>query len=263
MKSINPFYAARYQHQNTNRVSGEPYQVLDLFSGIGGFSLGLERAGMQTAAFCEINPYCRQVLKRHWPSTPIYTDIHQLTERRLHHDNIHTIDLICGGYPCQPFSVAGKQRGEKDPRHLWPQMYRLIRELRPRWVVCENVAGHIERGLDSVLDDLAAANYTTTTFVVPACAVGLPHRRDRVWIVAYAAGLRRGRALGKDGRQPASQLPHAQIRGDVPAPFTLGSRDGVPGQLDRIHALGNAVVPQIPELIGRAILAFSSLSSCA
>src|ERR1041385_5530821 len=97
--------------------------VLDLFSGIGGFSLGLERAGMTTVAFCEIDPFCRRVLKRHWPDVPVYPAITQLTARSLHHDRIPDIDLICGGYPCQPFSVAGKQRGEDDPRPLWPHMY--------------------------------------------------------------------------------------------------------------------------------------------
>src|SRR3954469_7162518 len=130
-------------------VSGneDRLKILDLFSGIGGFSLGLERAGMRTAAFFEIDGVCQQVLRQHWPATRIYDDIRQLTARRLQHDGITSIDLICGGYPCQPFSIAGKRRGAADPRHLWPAMYRLIRELRPRWVVAENVAGHVELGL--------------------------------------------------------------------------------------------------------------------
>ncbi len=246
MRSINPFY----------RPAPKPrYNVLDLFSGIGGFSLGLDRAGMRTVAFCEIDPFCRQILNRHWPTTPVYPDIKQLTARRLHHDGIPSIDLICGGYPCQPFSIAGNQRGEADPRHLWPEMHRLIRELRPRWVVCENVAGHVELGLDTVLSDLGNAGYAATPFVIPACAVGAPHRRDRLWIVAHAAGVGRSRRLGPQGRFPPQKLPAEAVRWDLPAPFTVGSDDGIPSRMDRTRALGNAVVPQIPEWIGRAIIA--------
>ncbi len=258
LTEINPFYARRngvFANDNSSR-----FAVLDLFSGIGGFTLGLERAGMQTVAFCEIDPFCRQVLKRHWSTKPIYDDIRQLSARRLHHDGIHHIDLICGGYPCQPFSVAGKQLGEKDPRHLWPEMYRLIRELRSRWIVAENVAGHIERGLDTVLDDLDAAGYTAWPFVIPACAVGAPHRRDRLWIVAHAAGVRRPRQLRSKGRQPVAELPAAEVWRDLHAPFTCRDDDGIPFRMERTHALGNAVVPQIPELIGRAILAQCSQS---
>lgn len=247
MRTINPFYAARR--------SAPHYNVLDLFSGIGGFSLGLERAGMKTVAFCEIEPFCQQVLAHHWPHTPIYDDIKQLTARRLHHDHIPSIDLICGGYPCQPFSVAGKQRGHNDPRHLWPEMYRLIREIRPRWVICENVAGHVELGLDTVLADLDDAGYTATPFIIPACAVGAPHRRDRIWIVAHAAGIGLPGSLGSQGRQSAPQLPAETLRWELPAPFTVGSDDGIPYRMERTQSLGNAVVPQIPELIGRAIIA--------
>lgn len=254
--AVNPFYAARIERHRKSATDDTAYAVLDLFSGIGGFSLGLERAGMRTAAFCEIDPFCRSILARHWPGKPIYEDIKQLTARRLHHDNIASIDLICGGYPCQPFSVAGFQRGESDPRHLWPQMHRLIREVRPRWVVCENVAGHIQLGLDAVLADLEVAGYAATPFVIPACAVGAPHRRDRVWIVAHAPGIRLPRSMGPHGRQPASQLPAQEVRWELPSPFTCGSDDGIPFFLDRLRALGNAVVPQIPELIGRAILAY-------
>ena len=255
MRTVNPSYAARRprpQRRRTPEIANiKPMRVLDLFSGIGGFSLGLERAGMTTAAFCEIDPFCRDVLARHWPSTPIYHDIRQLKARRLHHDHIDTIDLICGGYPCQPFSIAGSRRGERDPRHLWPEMHRLIRELRPRWVVCENVLGHVELGLDSVLDDLEALGYTTTTFVVPACTVGLPHRRDRVWVVAHAGRL--GRVEAPTARV-AADVPDRAVRWAMPAPFTVGSDDGVPDWMERTKSLGNAVVPAIPELIGRAIL---------
>ena len=158
-------------------------RVLDLFSGIGGFSLGLERAGFETVAFCEIDPYCRKVLKKHWPEVPIFEDI-----RKLNGDEVDDIGLICGGYPCQPFSCAGKREGKNDDRHLWPEMYRIIKAIRPRWVIAENVAGHISMGLDTVLSDLEAEGYTCWTFVIPACAVDAKHRRDRVWIVANANG---------------------------------------------------------------------------
>lgn len=260
MRAVNPFYAERIARRQTFVRNTNRLKILDLFSGIGGFSLGLERAGMETVAFCEIDPYCQQVLRRHWPKTPIYHDITQLTARKLHHDNITSIDLICGGYPCQPFSIAGNQKGADDPRHLWPEMSRLIRELRPRWVVCENVRGHVELGLDAVLDDLEHQGYAATPFVLPACAVGAPHRRDRVWIVAHAAGVRLSRAMGTQGRQSPAQLSAAPFRRELPQPFTVGSDDGVPFRMERAQALGNAVVPQIPELIGRAILHCESLS---
>jgi DNA (cytosine-5)-methyltransferase 1 len=259
MRIANPFYAKARQH----RLPQCTYRVLDLFSGIGGFSLGLEQAGMTTVAFCEIDPFCRQVLARHWQQVPVYPDITQLTARSLYHDHIPPIDLICGGYPCQPFSVAGKQRGENDPRHLWPHMYHLIRELRPRWVICENVAGHVELGLDTVLADLDNAGYTATAFIVPACAVGLPHRRDRVWIVAHAACVRRPWTLGPDAGQPPAKLSTETLWRDLPTPFTVGDDDGIPYRMERTHALGNAVVPQIPELIGRSIIAYESAASSA
>ena len=164
-----------------------PFKVLDLFSGIGGFSLGLEwTGGFETVAFCEIEKYPQEILKKHWPGVPIYEDITELTADRLVRDGIGRVDVITGGYPCQPFSVAGKQRGEKDDRHLWPQMFRLIKEVRPTWIICENVTGHIKLGLDQVLSDLEGEGYACRTFVLPACSVDAPHRRDRVWIVAHA-----------------------------------------------------------------------------
>jgi DNA (cytosine-5)-methyltransferase 1 len=157
-------------------------KILDLFSGIGGFSLGLEATGhFETAAFCEIDPYCKQVLKKHWPDVPIFDDI-----RQLKGTDIGTIDIITGGYPCQPFSVAGKQKAEQDPRHLWPEYFRLIQELRPTWVIGENVSGHIKLGLDSVLEDLASEGYSTRTFSISAASIGANHKRERIWTVAYS-----------------------------------------------------------------------------
>ena len=171
-------------------------KILDLFSGIGGFSLGLERTGgFETAAFCEIEKYPQEVLKKNFPGVPIYDDIKTLTAERLVRDGIDRIDVITGGYPCQPFSVAGKQRGEKDDRHLWPSMLEIIAQVRPTWVICENVTGHIALGLDQVLLDLENEGYSSRTFIIPACSVNAPHRRDRLWIVAHS----------NDTRQPASE----------------------------------------------------------
>jgi DNA (cytosine-5)-methyltransferase 1 len=251
----NPRYHARTARTVKPRAT---LQVLDLFSGIGGFSLGLNRAAMRTVAFCEIDRFCQSILTRHWPNVPVYSDINNLTNRRLHNDDITHIDLICGGYPCQPFSVAGRQLGERDPRHLWPEMHRLVREIRPRWVICENVAGHVELGLDSVLADLESDGYAAWTFLIPACAVGAPHRRDRVWIVAHSPGVRLESPLGTPGRQSAQELPSPQVWRELPTPFTCRSDDGVPFLVDRLKALGNAVVPQIPELIGKAIVQFDA-----
>jgi len=307
-------------------------RVLDLFSGIGGFSLGLERAGMETVAFCEYDEKCRQVLNKHWPDVPIYDDVRTLTGEQLEKDGIRDIGLICGGYPCQPFSNAGKRKGQDDDRHLWPEYFRLIKEIRPTWAIAENVAGHISMGLDSVLSDLESEDYTVQTFVIPACAVGAHHRRDRVWIVAHArhaesqgwekseegqqrSGRRETRSepssrssnvadtqkLQRDGgrehsQQSKRQIPESGISGgSINVADTTGKRgrsgnaqrqdasnagessrdtgndrsgmgawlpeppvgrvaNGVPGRVDRLKQLGNAVVPQIPEVIGRAIM---------
>src|SRR5262249_8443315 len=272
--------------------------VLDLFSGIGGFSLGLERAGMKTVAFCEIDPYCRKVLAKQWPGVKIHENIKQLDGSQ--YDG--AVDLICGGYPCQPFSVAGKQQGEKDPRHLWPEMYRIIRPARPRWVVAENVRGHIRLGFDTVAAQLEDEGFTVWPFVIPACAVGAPHRRDRLWIVGHAPGERlharsqtrvHCEAEGKGAWNAESQRRgedvahsselHREWWGAWPGrgggfasnvaeddqrsrssadgywavePDVGRVAHGISARVDRLRALGNAVVPQIPELIGRTILAY-------
>ena len=170
-------------------------KVLDLFSGIGGFALGLERAGMETIAFCEYDEKARLVLKKHWPDVPMYNDVRTLTGEQLEKDGITDIGLICGGYPCQPFSVAGKRKGQADDRHLWPEFFRLIKEIRPTWVIAENVAGHINMGLEDVLADLESEGYQCQTFLIPACAVDAFHRRDRVWIVAWNSN---GGNVGKE-----------------------------------------------------------------
>ena len=261
---------------------------------------------MTTMAFCEINPFCQQILRQHWPDVPIFDDIRSLTADDLP----ARPDIICGGYPCQPFSVAGKQRGKEDDRHLWPEMFRLIKECRPAWVIGENVAGHINMGLDDVLSDLEGAGYETQPFVIPACGLNAPHKRERVWVVGYAEhdGSSESpfvREFGKTGAgsqerpeqavqperagRPADNeaLAHSEsqriqrhgaggqqessayVRQELSVrsgerswethwqaePGIYRVVDGVPDRVDRIKALGNSLVPQIPEIIGRAIIA--------
>jgi len=163
---------------------------LDLFSGIGGFALACRRLGIETIGFCEIEPYAQRVLRKNFPGIRIFEDV-----RKLQTDEFPRPWIITGGYPCQPFSQAGKRRGEEDDRHLWPAMFEIIRSCRPDWVLAENVAGHISMGLDEVLSDLESEDYTCQPLIIPACAVDAPHRRDRVWIVAYAESLgHRGRS---------------------------------------------------------------------
>ncbi len=160
-------------------------RLLDLFSGIGGFSLGLERSGaFDTVAFCEVDPFCRAVLAQHWPGVPIYDDVRTLTGDALARDGI-TVDAICGGFPCQDVSFAGRRAGLEGARSgLWSEYARIIGELRPRLVIVENVPGLLSLGMGTVLGDLSALGYDAVWDCVPASAVGAPHRRDRVWIVA-------------------------------------------------------------------------------
>ncbi|MEP0179381.1 MAG: DNA (cytosine-5-)-methyltransferase [Lentilitoribacter sp.] len=230
--------------------------MLDLFSGIGGFSLGLENTGgFETAAFCEIEPFPRKVLAKHWPDKEIFNDVRQIPK-------LGGIDVVCGGYPCQPFSTAGKRRGAEDDRHLWPAMLAVIQRERPAWVIGENVAGHVSMGLDEVLSDLEGEGYTARPFIIPACATDAQHRRDRVWIVANAnsQGLQ-GRAQTGDpcqersgGNQQPERCAHRQPR-IWPTESGVGRvLNGVPKRVDRLKGLGNAVVPAVVERIGYAIL---------
>ena len=165
-------------------------KTLDLFSGIGGFSIGLERAGFKTVAFCEIDKYCKLVLQKHWKDVKIYHDVREITKRQYEEDGYELPEVITGGFPCQPFSVAGRQKGSGDNRYLWPQMFRVIKEFKPRWIIAENVRGiiNIQHGMvfERVHTDLESQGYETQTFIIPAAGVGAPHRRDRVWIVAHS-----------------------------------------------------------------------------
>ena len=165
---------------------------LDLFSGIGGFALAARWVGIETVQFVEIEPYAQKVLTKNFPEVPIHDDIKTFDATKF-----RGIDLITGGYPCQPFSQAGKRRGSEDDRHLWPEMFRVIREARPDWVLAENVAGHVSMGLDEVLSDLESEGYTTQPLIIPAVGKDAKHRRDRVWIVANNAFMRMERARTK------------------------------------------------------------------
>lgn len=233
-------------------------KMLDLFSGIGGISLAAEWAGIETVAFCEIEPFCQKVLKKHWPEVEIFDNIKNLSADAIRDRRISTdIDIIAGGFPCQPFSVAGKQRGTKDDRHLWPEMLRIIEEIKPTWVVGENVVGFVDMALDTALFDLETIGYSAQSFVVPACAVNAPHRRDRVFIVANSNGNRINKCLQKSDmegklsknnfkqwdRWPGKTNGHS---GWEPEPAICRVDDGVFSELDkcRLKALGNAVVPQ-------------------
>jgi DNA (cytosine-5)-methyltransferase 1 len=246
------------------------YRLLDLFSGIGGFSLGLERSGgFETVAFCEIDAKARLVLKKHWPNVPIFEDVTTLTKDVLDECGI-TVDAICGGFPCQDISLAGKGEGIEGKRSgLWSEYARLIGELRPRYVIVENVSALLGRGLDRVLGDLAALGYDAEWHCIPASYVGLPQSRDRVWIVANTkcngrlrldkniknkrASINIPRSIA-GGANPLQLLPAMGEFFIEPSSDFSRNDDGLSEGVDRLKQLGNAVVPQMPELIGKAIL---------
>jgi len=239
--------------------------VLDLFSGIGGFSLGLERAGMRTVAFCEIEPFCRAVLRKHWPDVPIFDDVRKFTGA-----DVSGVDVICGGFPCQDISPAGNRRGIDGTKSgLWGEYARVISEIRPRFVIVENSADLLTRGIGRVLADLASFGYDAEWHCIPAAYLGAKHIRDRAWIIAYPECERREqaqqyisteffessrkscKAWGENGfvfgSSPCETWAPADTENDRVA-------YGLPEWMDELTALGNSVVPQIPEIIGRAIM---------
>ena len=271
-------------------------KVLDLFSGIGGFSLGLERTGgFDTVAFCEVCPKARQVLRKHWQDIPIYEDVKTLTSEQLESDNIK-VDVITGGFPCQDISTCGKGAGIEGERSgLFYEIIRLANEIRPHYVILENVSALLGRGMDVVLGELSKIGFDAEWHCIPASSIGAPHRRDRIWIIAYRNTNNSIReAIG--GIQKGTNAECSRIRSDVSYPTSwqgyeheanrgngeietqtifgdgasaLGKcpwwsnqspvcrvLDGVSDGLhkDRLKQLGNSVVPQIPELIGNAIL---------
>ncbi len=281
--------------------------VGSLFSGIGGFDLGLERAGMRTVWFCEQDEFCQRVLARHWPGVPCHPDVRALVgepeingrgpRRAGRLDPADTgeqqpngalrlpvpvsyVDVLCGGFPCQDLSVAGRGAGIDGERSgLWAEYARLIGELRPRYVIVENVAALLGRGLGRVLGDLAACGYDAEWDCIPASAVGAPHRRDRVWVVAYPNGGRTHRAGALHEGREESPNGHsggdlADANGEPPErpSITWGQRGhwatepdvgrvahGIPARVDRLRSLGNALVPQIAQWIGERIVTYETV----
>lgn len=288
---------------------------ISLFSGIGGIDLGLERAGMTCVGQVENDPWCNQILEKHWPTIPRWQDIHDLDPEELPDH-----DLIAGGFPCQPVSLAGARLAQDDPRWLWPEFFRVVRVVRPRYVVVENVPGVASARMGDVLGDLAQIGYDCEWQSIPAAFVGAPHLRWRIFIVAYpnTMGIRRGRSNtgsnsdgrfsggsggdGADVRETSTgpmadhaltdvahsngdsepgrtvdagprsrELVLADTGGEgleregLPGPARNGDwwavepdmgrvAHGVPRRVDRLRGLGNAVVPQVAELVGRMIM---------
>lgn len=237
--------------------------VGSLFSGIGGLDLGLERAGMHVKWQSEIDPYACKVLAKHWPNIPNHGDIKQIDWR-----TVEPVDVICGGYPCQPFSTAGKRRGTDDPRHLWPWVRDAISALRPRYAILENVRGHLSLGGTTVIGQLAKIGYDAEWRVISAAGVGAPHRRDRIIIVAYPNSAWREHRNEKRSAQQETCQRHAVFQQIEPSDCFSRTRehwlcepnvgrvaDGIPKRVDRLRGLGNAVVPQVAEYIGRLVMA--------
>lgn len=197
---------------------------LSLFSGIGGLDLAAEAAGFVTVGQCEWADYPTKILEKHWPDVPRWRDIRTLTKESFYEKTgLRTVDVVSGGFPCQPFSLAGKRRGQDDDRYLWPEMLRVISELRPSWVLGENVPGIVNLALDQVLADLENLGYTSQAFNIPACGVDAPHKRSRIAILAYAVD-RRG-ALRRDG-----QLQDADADGREGADHGRGTAATVAGE---------------------------------
>lgn len=229
--------------------------VLDLFSGIGGFSLGLERTGgFRVAAHCEAGSFQRRILAKHWPEVPCYYDIHDLTADRLAADGIR-VRMVCGGFPCQPFSTAS--RGRRVAVDLWPEALRVTADVRPEFALFENVQ---EKAVARAEDDLRSLGYRTDRRCISAASCGADHQRDRWWCCAYA-----------DHQSELPRRIHEEVArlqalcgglwGADNYARAIRVSDGVPHRVDRTLTLGNAVLPQIPEAYGRAILATTEPSA--
>ena len=262
---------------------------LDLFSGIGGFALAARWAGINTVAFCEIEPFAQKVLKKNFPSVPVFPDICKLKRSDIN----GTVDIITGGFPCQPFSIAGKKRGTDDDRDLWPQMFRVVKEFKPTWVIGENVANFVGMAFERTKTDLESEGYEVQPLIIPACGLNAPHKRDRVWILAYSDSNRRAKGnrtnigvnetgentyrkwktntnnIGRTSEAVAdAKIIYAQRLDDrswegepwgsswwETEPDVGRVAHGVPNRVDRLKGLGNAIVPQVAYQIMEGIYA--------
>lgn len=240
-------------------------KALSLFSGIGGLDLAAEAAGIKIAAMCEIEPFCRRVLRRHWTDMPIIHDI-----RELRGDEFGSVDIVFGGFPCQPISVAGKQRGKNDERYLWPEFARVVGTAKPDWVLAENVENAVRTVLDGVIADLESLGYEVGTYCTEAYCSGAWFSGARIFVVAssnnWRAALRGNAQLstdaeacrcGRNNRGGTQKLDFGRWRQEQSRPY--GVADGVPNRVDRLRALGNAVVPQQAYPFFRAIAEMDSL----
>lgn len=244
------------------RDDAKPLTIGSLFAGIGGLELGLEQAGVgHTVWQVERDPFCRQVLAAHWPDATRYEDVNAVDWRQ-----VAPVDVVCGGFPCQPFSLAGHQRGTSDDRWLWPAFADCLRVVRPRFVVVENVAALLADGdaFGWLLADLHDLGFDAEWSVVRACSVGAPHMRRRVFVLAHRPGGGRDERPHGD-RQGEGDVPiaagrsrcHAHHGGWTAEPGVGRVADGVPDRVDRLRSLGNAVVPAVAEVIGRRLVALS------
>lgn len=231
-----------------------------LFTGIGGFDLAADWMGYGTVFQVEIDEFCTKILEKHWPNVKRYKDIRKFDGTKYR----GAIDIISGGFPCQPFSQAGKRQGEKDNRYLWPEMFRVIKEVKPTFVVGENVVSLIslENGkiLERIFFDLENEGYTVESFIIPACSIGAWHRRDRIWIIAYTDKYRLSwklRQLSSTQKEKEKYFKtlFTQIweRNNLSESSIIRTNDGIPNRMDRLKALGNAIVPQIAYELFKAI----------
>lgn len=258
-------------------------KALELFAGIGGIALAEQMAGIEVAGLCEYAEFPRKILNKNFPKVPVLKDVKKINSESLKGVGIDasTIDIISGGFPCQPFSIAGKRQGTKDDRDLWPEMFRIIQELEPTWVVGENVANFANMELDRTLFNLESAGYETRALVLPACAVGAFHQRKRTFIVAHANRQRWGgldksqenrcvrefaESFGRQTWQTHGNDPHNLLLAGAEKIAHGDSRiqrndDGLSTGVDRLKALGNAVVPQQVLPIFKAIVKIEELRS--
>jgi len=231
-----------------------------LFSGIGGFDLAAEWCGWNNVFQVEIDPFCQKVLQKNFPLSAKYENIKEFNGTKYR----GKVDIISGGFPCQPFSVAGKRKGTEDDRYLWEEMLRVVKEIKPRFVVGENVFGLVnwKNGLvfEKIISDLENLHYEVETVVIPACAVNAPHRRDRVWIIANTNSKRQQRREEITTRREREQCKkqferfyHNNNRKDLPEPGISRGDDGFSQRMDRTKAAGNAIVPEVAYQIFKSL----------